>query len=73
MDSPLTPTGERHAMIAGALFDFLGYLTTRPEPLTLGSEHEAPPAVDALQAWASERGLSLEHADVHRWQQRLPG
>lgn len=73
MDSPLTPTGERHALIAGALFDFLGYLTSRDEALTLSGHHHAMPAVDALSAWAATRGLDLDVADVERWHEHLIG
>lgn len=64
MDAKATLVSPR---IAGALYDFLGYLTTRAEPLTLSRAHEAPPALDALVAWAETRGLSLERADVLHW------
>lgn len=57
-------------LIAGALFDFLGYLTTREGCLTLGSAHDATPALDMLKEWAKGRGLSLDDADVQNWQKQ---
>lgn len=56
-----------HAVIAGALFDFIGYLTTRPEPLTVGSSSECTPALELLEAWAGDRGLELDYAAVQGW------
>lgn len=58
--------------IAGALFDFLGHLTTMPKPLTVGSSQLAPPALDELQKWADKRGLSLDDADVLNWKLQPP-
>ncbi len=57
-----------HAMIAGALFDFMGWLTTRDERLVLSSADEAGPAVDAIRDFAKIRGLSLDDAMVQDWQ-----
>jgi hypothetical protein len=56
----------RHA-IAGALFDFLGFLTTSDEVWTFSAQHDAAPAVRALEQWAGKRGLSLAEADVSGW------
>ena len=62
-------TEQKH--IAGALFDFLGHLTTMSEPLTLGASHLTPPALDELHKWADKRGFSLDDADVLGWQNDL--
>lgn len=55
--------------IAGALFDFLGYLTTLPaqEAVTFSECHEASSAVEHLEKWAEKRSLSLDEADVLGW------
>lgn len=37
-----------HAVIAGALFDFMGWLTSRKEHIVLSSSDNASPAVDAI-------------------------
>ncbi|WP_155524740.1 hypothetical protein [Delftia acidovorans] len=60
-------------MVAGALFDFLGYLTTLPKAsaVTFSSSHEATPAVEHLRTWAGSRNLQLEPADVSGWSNRL--
>jgi hypothetical protein len=59
------------ATVVGALFDFLGYLTSRKERVTFSSSDDASPAVDALRAWAGTRNLPLEPADVKGWSAAL--
>ncbi len=59
----------KDSQIAGAMFDFIGFLTTRSEPITLSRNHLAPPAVEALREWARERGLDLDEADVKGWRE----
>ncbi len=62
-----------HAVIAGALFDFMGWLTSRKERLVLSSADEASPAVDAIRDFAKMRGLSLDDAKVQDWQDMTRG
>jgi hypothetical protein len=57
-----------HGVIAGALFDFMGWLTSRKERLVLSSADEASPAVDAIKEFAKMRGLLLYDAKVQDWQ-----
>lgn len=65
-------TDERiHALIAGALFDFMGHLTGREERITLSARDLATPAVEALGEWAEKRGLNLNVADVPHWHKAL--
>jgi hypothetical protein len=59
-------------VIAGALFDFLGYLTSRKTRLVLSSRDNANEAVQALEDWANLRGLSLTEARVQDWQASHP-
>jgi hypothetical protein len=59
---------DQQAVIAGALFDFMGWLTTRDERLVLSGADEAGPAVDAIRDFANMRGLSLDDAKVQDWQ-----
>jgi hypothetical protein len=56
-----------HAVIAGALFDFMGWLTSRKERLVLSSADNASPAVEAITEFAKMRGLSLNDAKVQDW------
>ena len=61
---------ECRSMIAGALFDFAGYLTTMEQSITVGAKHDTMPVIDALQDWAEKRGNTrawLDHADVRDW------
>lgn len=69
--APAAPSASE--VVAGALFDFLGYLTTLPKasPVTFSSSHEATPAVEHLRTWAGSRNLQLEPADVSGWSHRL--
>jgi len=57
----------QQAVIAGALFDFLGWLTSRKERLVLSGANEAGPAVEAITAFSKMRGLSLDDARVQDW------
>jgi hypothetical protein len=59
------------SVIAGALFDFMGWLTSRPKRIMLSSADEASPAVDAIKDFAKMRGLSLDDAQVQTWQEAL--
>ena len=60
-----------HDVIAGALFDFMAWLTSRPKRIMLSSVDEASPAVDAIRDFAKMRGLSLNDAQVQTWQDIL--
>lgn len=69
----VAPGDAQDAVIAGALFDLMGFLTTLDEPVALGSTEEAAIAVELLQCWAAKRGLNLDGADVKGWKDRLTG
>jgi hypothetical protein len=56
-----------HSHIAGVLFDFMGWLTSREKRLTLSSTDEAGPAVEAITEFAKMRDLRLEDAQVEHW------
>ena len=58
--------------VAGALFDFVGFLTTRPRIITLGGSCPPYDGMTALTAWAKARGLDLKGADVKGWMKPRP-
>lgn len=58
-------------VIAGAIFDFAGYLTTREKVIEVGSTAEAGPMADLVKEWSALRGLSLADAAVLSWQELL--
>jgi hypothetical protein len=60
------------SLIAGAIFDFMGYLTTRPKTVEAGATQNPTPILDHFTTWAAERGLSIEKAMVQDWN-TLPG
>ena len=59
------------SIVAGALFDFMGYLTTSDERWTLSAADDAAPAVRAIQEWARKRDLLLNGANVTGWRAAL--
>ena len=59
-------------VVAGAIFDFAGYMTTRSKVIEVGSTAEAGPVADLVKDWAKLRGLSLDDAAVLSWQEWLP-
>ena len=61
-----------HPVIVGALFDFMGWLTSRKERLALSRVDDASPAVDAITDFAKMRGLSLDDARVLDWHTTPP-
>ncbi len=71
-DAEATPDplpADLSVVVAGALFDFLGYLTTRDKVISLGATEEAGAAVEAVSEWAATRGLSLDEAAVGGWRE----
>ena len=46
-------------VVSGAIFDFMGWLTTRTERLTLSSADDAVPAADAIKEFLTLRGVDL--------------
>ena len=77
MKAALSHQGEQQPdglplVISGAIFDFAGYLTTRPKVIEVGSAANASPMVELIKEWADLRGLSLDDAAVQSWQEWLP-
>ena len=60
-----------HPVIAGALFDFMGWLTSRKKRIVLSSADEASPAIEAITEFAKMRNLSLDDAQVREWKAAL--
>lgn len=60
-----------HSIVAGALFDLMGWLTSRKERLVLSSADEALPAVEVIIQFAAMRDLSLDDPKVLEWQTLL--
>ena len=66
------PEPVAHSVIAGALFDFMGWLTSRKERIVLSSADNASPAVEVITEFAKMRGLSLNDAKVQDWNTAPP-
>lgn len=59
------------AVVVGALYDFMGRLTTLDEPITVSRNHTVYALLEAFAAWGNERGLDMDKADVEHWHDRL--
>ena len=55
-------------IVAGAIFDFAGFMTSRSEVIEVGSTADAGPVADLVKEWAELRGLDLADAAVLSWQ-----
>jgi len=44
-------------VVSGALYDFMGFLTTGETVLTLSEKHDAAPAADAVKEFLELRGV----------------
>lgn len=47
-------------VVAGAIYDFMGWLTSRQEKLTLSSSSDAAPVADAIKEFLTMRGVDQE-------------
>lgn len=54
--------------VTGALYDFMGYVTTRKTAVTFGSAFDANPAVRLLEEFCNLRGLDLTEPDIKGWE-----
>jgi hypothetical protein len=59
-------------IVAGALIDFVGFLTTKPNRPVLGGPVAPYAAQLLLTDWAKSRGLDLKGADVKGWMKPRP-
>lgn len=59
-----------HPTVGGALYDFLGYLTTQEIPIVVGSSVPVYDILDAFEDWLSSRGIVMggPEPDVEGWE-----
>lgn len=55
-------------MVAGALFDFAAWLTTREATLIVGASHESSAIVPVVQDFLKARGLEKAKPFVSGWE-----
>ena len=58
-------------IVAGAVYDFAGFITTRDKVIRVGATADAAPVADLVKEWANRRSLSLEDAAVGSWGKEL--
>lgn len=67
------PYANAHDIGAGAIYDFMGWLTTRPEKLILSGSDDAAPAAEAVSAFLDKRGISkLCNPNIMGWSDAAP-
>lgn len=66
-----TRKDEAKTIVAGALFDFLGYLTSRDGVIRCGAAESPTEALGAMMEWFKSRGLDPHNADVNGWTSAL--
>ncbi len=60
-------------VVAGAIFDFMGWLTTRQEKLVLSSADDAAPAAEAVKEFLTMRGVAQDcEPMIHDWPSESP-
>ena len=64
----MTTTEQISSIVSGALYDLMGWLTTRRTEITLSDHHDAGIAVTTLIDFAKMRGLSLDNPAIENWQ-----
>ena len=57
-------------IIAGAIYDFAGFLTTLDPTIQVGSTEHPEPVIKAIVLWAATRGLSLDQPFVQEWKEK---
>lgn len=58
---------ELHKLVSGAIYDFMGSLSTLDEGFSVGASEHPSPLIEAFLAWAAERGLECEEPWVNGW------
>ena len=61
---------ELEQVIAGAVYDLAGFLTTLEQPIIIGTMAEAPALFIQVLTWAYNRGLSLDKPFLDNWKEK---
>jgi len=60
-----------HRTVAGALYDFLGFLSSRKPSIEVGADVEATSVLNAFRDFARKRGLAVQQPDISGWSGKL--
>jgi hypothetical protein len=58
-------------IVAGAIYDFAGGLTSRDEPITFSSTHDCAPVAEACNAFLKDRGCLNGEPMTRDWPEAL--
>jgi hypothetical protein len=59
-------------VVAGAIYDFAGKLTSRDKAITFGGTHDCAPVAEACNEFLKERNCLDGEPMVRDWQDKLP-
>lgn len=57
-------------VVAGALFSFIAFLTTREEKTVCSATNCATPILEALKEFSEKRNLSIDNPMIDQWESR---
>lgn len=60
-----------HRIIAGALYDFLGYITRTDPAIRVGKTEHPSRILDVFVEWAKLRDLNIDDAEISGWRKEL--
>lgn len=56
------------SFVSGIVYDFMGWLTSRPTKITLSSSDDAAPAAEAAHEFLTLRGIDTQQDEtIHDW------
>lgn len=54
-------------VVLGAMYDFLGHLTTLDQPITIGKGNDTAPLMQAFESWAENHKLHVGSQPADKW------
>lgn len=71
IESQINPDSDNmDRIIAGAIYDFAGFLTTLDPTIQVGATEHPEPVINAIITWAAMRGLSIDQPFVQEWKEQ---
>ena len=59
---------EFDGVVSGIIYDFMGWLTSRPDKIILSSSDDAAPAAEAAHEFLTLRGIDTQQDEIiHDW------
>jgi hypothetical protein len=69
--APLTDAEERQSVVLGALYDFMGFLTSDDHTITVGAQHSVTEIMEAFGEWSKRVGITAPTAEIEAWRSKV--